>query len=98
VIGVHPWPALMLLDLKMPLVDGFEVLSWWREHGQGRGLPIIVMSSSGLELDIGRAMALGATAYRVKSSDFEYLVAVARELRDKWLKQQDQELPPSEAA
>ena len=87
--AAHPWPTLMLLDLRMPLLDGFDVLSWWREQERERDLPIIVMSSSSLESDIKRAMDLGATAYRVKPSDFHYLVAVARELGEKWLKQQE---------
>jgi CheY-like chemotaxis protein len=83
--AAHPWPTLMLLDLKMPLLNGFEVLSWWREQDYERDLPIVVMSSSNQESDIEQAMALGATAYRVKPSDFQYLVAVAQELRDRWL-------------
>jgi len=84
----YRWPVLMLLDLKMPMVSGFEVLTWWREHGKKRNLPIIIMSTSNHEADIKRAMALGAVAYRVKPSDFEYLVAVAEELRE-WLTQQE---------
>jgi len=83
--NTYPWPALMLLDLKMPKVDGFEVLTWWREQGKERKLAIVVMSTSNHEVDIKRAMALGAAAYRVKPSDFEYLLAVAEEVRDNWL-------------
>jgi len=63
----------------------FEVLTWWGEHTQSRKLPIIVMSGSNQESDIARAMALGAAAYQVKPSDFDYLVAVAREVRARWL-------------
>jgi CheY-like chemotaxis protein len=83
---VYPLPMLMLLDLKMPMVDGFEVLAWCREQGHERSIPIVVMSSSNYDSDIARAMVLGATAYRVKPADFQYLVAVAKELRDIWLK------------
>src|SRR5215813_3168859 len=57
----YPWPALMLLDLKMPMLDGFDVLAWWRESG-ARELPIVVMSSSNQESDVKRVMALGAAA------------------------------------
>jgi CheY-like chemotaxis protein len=85
----HPWPAVMLLDLKMPRLDGFDVLTWWHQHNQGQYLPIIVMSSSNQESDIEAAMALGAAAYRVKPADFDYLVAVARELREHWLKPEE---------
>jgi CheY-like chemotaxis protein len=83
--GKHPWPALVLLDLKMPMMDGFDVLSWWRGAGHKGNLPIIVMSTSALESDIKLAMELGATAYRVKPTDFEYLVVLVQELRDRWL-------------
>ena len=81
-----PWPALMLLDLKMPVVDGFEVLQWWGEHRGGRELPIVVMSTSNQEGDILKAMAMGATAYQVKPGSFDYLVEVARALQERWLK------------
>src|SRR5215467_15621985 len=73
----NPWPAVMLLDLMMPLLDGFDVLTWWREHGPARDLPIVVMSSSNQESDVDRAMALGAAAYQVKSGDLQCLVAFA---------------------
>jgi CheY-like chemotaxis protein len=82
----YPWPALMLLDLKMPMLDGFDVLTWWRKQGPTRDLPIVVMSSSNQESDVVRAMALGAATYHVKSGDLQYLVAFARDLHNKWLK------------
>jgi CheY-like chemotaxis protein len=82
---VYPLPRLMLLDLKMPMVDGFDVLAWCRKQGNERSMPIVVLSNSNYEGDIARAMALGASAYRTKPSDFEDLVAVAKEVRDKWL-------------
>jgi CheY-like chemotaxis protein len=81
----YPWPALVVLDLKMPMMDGFDVLKWWREHGNKGNPPIIVMSASDQERDVRQAMELGATAYRVKPSDFDCLIAVAQELRDIWL-------------
>jgi CheY-like chemotaxis protein len=87
----YPWPALMLLDLKMPLLDGFDVLRWWREHAPARELPIIVMSSSNQESDVQRVMGLGAAAYQVKSGDLQYLLAFARDLREKWLKRAKKE-------
>jgi len=54
----------------MPVMNGFEVLSWWREHEHERDLPIVVMSSSNQEVDIKRAMALGAAAYEMKPEQF----------------------------
>jgi CheY-like chemotaxis protein len=77
----------MLLDLKMPMIDGFEVLTWWQEHEHEGNLPIIVMSSSNHESDIKRAMALGAKGYEVKPSSFGCLLGVVRELGQRWLVQ-----------
>jgi CheY-like chemotaxis protein len=82
----YPLPALMLLDLKMPGRDGFEVLKWCRQQKEWAELPIVVMTSSNEDTDIQRAMALGAAAYQIKPMSFEYLVEVVRELRERWLK------------
>jgi CheY-like chemotaxis protein len=85
----YPWPALVLLDLKMPMVDGFDVLEWWRgrehAHASAGELPIVVMSSSNQESDINRAMGLGAAGYQVKSGDLQNVFAFAKDLREKWL-------------
>ena len=81
----YPWPSLMLLDLKMPLVDDFEVLAWWQKQEKTPAFPIIVLSSSSQERDIQRAMALGATEYCAKPVDFQHVLVVARKLRDRWL-------------
>jgi len=85
----YPVPALLLLDLNMPGVDGFEVLAWRNTQKRLRDLPIIVLSSSNLPTDVHRAMDLGAAAYRVKPGDFHYLREVARQLRDQWFAQDD---------
>ena len=81
----YPEPAVMLLDLKMPRVDGFEVLVWRNTHDRWRDLPVVVLCSSRLETDVQRALDLGADAYRMKPTDFHYLVEVAHELGNKWL-------------
>jgi CheY-like chemotaxis protein len=82
----YPWPALMLLDLKMPVRDGFAVLDWWRQQNLRTEFPIVIMTSSNQEADIQRAMFLGATAFQIKRVSFNYLVEVVRELRERWLK------------
>jgi CheY-like chemotaxis protein len=66
-----PVPGLLLLDLKMPRKNGFEVLEWIRSHQQLRELPVIVLSSSDDKSDVKRAHQLGITNYFVKSPNFQ---------------------------
>ena len=61
----HPLPDLLLLDLNMPLPNGFEVLRWLKAHPQP-GLVKVMLTSSELDEDIARATALGAHGYVVK--------------------------------
>lgn len=59
-------PLGIVLDLKMPLMDGFETLKWIREQPAFRHLPVVILSSSGLVEDQVRARDLGCTEYLVK--------------------------------
>jgi CheY-like chemotaxis protein len=61
-------PDLILLDLIMPKVQGFEVLKALKEDAATRSIPIIVLSNLGQDSDVQQAMAQGATAYFVKSN------------------------------
>lgn len=81
----NPWPALMLLDLKMPLLDGFGVLAWWQKQSRASDLPIIVMTNSTSDSDIHRAIALGAASYFIKPANMQYFIHVAHQLRERWL-------------
>ena len=81
-----PLPGLMLLDLKMPGVDGFGVLDWCRGFTKGKDLQIVVMTASNNESDRERAMSLGAAAYYVKPVSFSNLVEIVREVQERWLK------------
>src|SRR6266478_3502607 len=67
----YPLPALLLLDLKMPRKDGFEVLEWIRQESAIRALRIIVLTSSENIRDVSRAYELGANSFLVKPMDFE---------------------------
>lgn len=64
--GRFPLPALILLDLKMPKVTGFELLQWLKARDGLRRLPVTVLSSSPLHGDMRRAFELGANAFVVK--------------------------------
>lgn len=66
--GRHPFPRLLVLDLKMPCRSGHDVLSWLKGR-DCEGLKVVIMTGSGLEEDRERAMALGAAAYHVKPTD-----------------------------
>ena len=82
----HPLPDLMLLDLKLPRMDGFEVLQWVRQQEGIRGLPIVVLTSSEAMQDVNRAYALGANSFFVKEIDFDNLVSLNQLLHRYWMK------------
>ena len=88
----YPVPQLLLLDLKMPLMNGFDVLSWLQGRLELADLPALVLSSSGYDEDRTRARQLGARGYHVKPGDLAELTQLARELATTWLN--DQALPP----
>jgi len=71
-----PLPDLMLLDLKMPRVNGFEVLNWLRQQS-ARSLKVIVLSSSFLPEDIAQTLTMGADHYMVKTAAAETARAIA---------------------
>jgi CheY-like chemotaxis protein len=81
----HPLPRLVLLDLKMPRLSGFEVLAWIRRREKFRRVPVIVLSSSNHDEDVKRAYALGANSYLVKPVGFESLVELIRSVYNYWL-------------
>jgi CheY-like chemotaxis protein len=80
-------PALLLLDLKMPRMTGFDVLIWLRGQPNLKGLPAVVMTSSADEGDRQRAQDLGAADYLVKPDSLPGLVSAWRELHGRWLDQ-----------
>ena len=71
-----PKPDLMFIDIKMPNLNGFELLEWMRKNGLR--ILTVVVSSSGLQEDIDKAYDLGANAYLVKPATLEDYVTVFR--------------------
>ena len=80
-----PLPYLILLDLKLPLKTGFDVLAWIRAQPTLRTLIVIVLSSSIDEGDLEKAYQLGANAFLVKPSDVTTLVEMCKAMKLFWL-------------
>ena len=80
-----PAPDLILLDLKMPGVDGFEVLRRLRSTPAARRIPVIILTSSREEGDRAMAYDLGANSYLVKPVSFDGFLGVIRSIHDYWL-------------
>ena len=81
----YPLPDLLLLDLKMPRLDGFEVLRWIRQQPGFNALRVVVLTASDQIRDVNSAYRLGANSFMVKPTDFENVVEMARTLRSYWL-------------
>src|SRR5438552_3547618 len=81
----YPLPDLVLLDLKMPRVDGFGVLKWIRAQPGLKGLRVIVLTSSADMRDVNTAYNLGANSFLVKPMDFEDVVHLSKSLTSYWL-------------
>jgi CheY-like chemotaxis protein len=77
-------PAVMLLDLKLPKVDGLEVLKQIRSDERLKMLPVVVLTSSHEEKDMMRSYQLGVNAYVVKPVDFHEFVNAVKELGVFW--------------
>jgi len=80
----YPLPFLLLLDLKMPGTDGFEVLEWLRNEPQLKRLLVVVLTSSNLQSDVDRAYELGANSYLVKPVSFDEMVHLIQRFEAYW--------------
>jgi two-component system, response regulator len=78
-------PRLILLDLKMPKVDGIEVTRAVKSDERTRHIPIVIMTSSQEEKDVANGYSCGANSYIVKPLDFKSLVDVAAQVGFYWL-------------
>jgi CheY-like chemotaxis protein len=83
---IYPFPKLLLLDLKMPRVNGFDVLDFIRQQPGLRQLPIVIFSSSDDPKDIQRAYDSGANSYLCKPHSNDDLSALLKALEDYWCK------------
>jgi CheY-like chemotaxis protein len=81
----YPFPDLVLLDLRMPRLDGFEVLNWIRDNPATKTLPVVVLAGSSFRADVRRALELGANSYAVKPAKFEELQVLIDQIADVWL-------------
>lgn len=78
-------PKVILLDLKLPLVDGIEVLRQIKADARTRMIPVVVMTSSKEESDIVESYKLGVSSYILKPVDFDQFTEVVRQLGYYWL-------------
>ena len=76
--GAHPVPNLVLLDLKMPVMTGFETLAWIRESPLYRTLPVAILTASTQPSDVETCYRLGANSYLVKPSSYQELCGLAK--------------------
>lgn len=81
----HPMPAVMLLDLNLPLVSGFDVLKWMRGRPELAALPVVIFSSSSREEDKVRGLGLGANEYMAKPQTLGGFSEVVERVRKRWL-------------
>lgn len=77
-------PVVILLDLKMPKVDGLEVLQTIKADDQLKAIPVVMLTSSREEQDLVRSYALGVNAYVVKPVNFQQFIASVKQIGVFW--------------
>ena len=80
-----PFPKLIMLDIKMPKVDGIEVLRTLKAHESTKMIPVVIMTSSGEEKDMMTSYSLGVNSYVIKPVEFENFSKAVSELGLYWL-------------
>jgi two-component system response regulator len=82
---VHALPAVVLLDLKLPRLDGIEVLRQIRANPRTRVLPVVILTSSIEETDLSTCYGLGSNSYLRKPVDFDQFMEAVRQIGLYWL-------------
>ena len=75
----------ILLDLKLPIVSGFEVLEWLKSHPRLKAVPVVILTSSDESQDVKRGYDLGANSYLVKPADPVDLMNMVATIRSYWI-------------
>ena len=82
---IEDTPKIILLDLKLPKVDGLEVLQRLKSDARTRAIPVVVLTSSREQRDVVESYHLGVNSYIVKPVDFEGFAAAVKEVGMYWL-------------
>lgn len=90
---LEPAPSLLITDIKMPRVDGFELLLWLQTQPHLWTVPKLVISSSVLEEDLAKSLLLGATAYFTKPHSLGALVSLVRQWKQAYLEKKSAPVP-----
>jgi CheY-like chemotaxis protein len=81
----YPLPDIILLDLKMPGIDGFEVLRRVKAEPEVKRIPVVILTSSREEGDLALSYDCGANSYLVKPVSFEGFLKVVQQVQEYWL-------------
>jgi CheY-like chemotaxis protein len=92
-----PFPDVIITDLKMPHMNGLELLQWLHTHETWRRVPRVVLTSSTASSDVATAYAFGAAAYLVKPVEVHELRTMAKAMSDFWRLAQRPALPREHA-
>jgi CheY-like chemotaxis protein len=82
---IHPLPKLVLLDLKLPKIDGLQILKMIRSSPRTQKLVVVVMTSSAESKDLAACYEIGVNSYIVKPLDFQQFVEISRQVGFYWM-------------
>jgi CheY-like chemotaxis protein len=80
-----PLPKLVILDLNLPKISGFQVLEYIKKDTRLKSIPVIILSTSSSKNDIGKSYSLNANCYVVKPKDLEDFSRVVSSIEDFWM-------------